>query len=937
MQALLVTTDRTTRQQIESFFAGRQVEVSTFEHPSLALEHVDSLYNFVFLDLVGDVDLTLEVCRVVRQHHGNKSYIFALPTAERPEAMRQALEAGVDDYLLKPVHPSALQLRLAIGQRRLATQRQVERGEKRFRTLVETMNEGLFEVNEQGIIEFANSRLSKLTGYTLDELIGQSADHLLVDPMVRERLPGQTLLGSGTGSEEYSIPLKTKTGEPVWVNLVAAPLPGRDLGADGSVGVVDDITEMRNVEEELRYREQYFRILLESSSDLITIVDLDGRVLYQSLSSETMLGWRADDLVGSSIFDLVHGDDRQQLEDSLSAALGDNGDAASTELRLKHQSEDWRHVESVFNNLVDNPVVGGVVVTSRDVSERRRVELALERERALFQQLFRNSPAGIVILDPEDQVLDANRAFVDLFQFQVDELRGKGLEEDLVPAAQRQEAAELTQQVMAQQNVEVETVRKRKDGSEVDVAILAYPIGFADQHIGAFAIYSDITERKAAERQLFHDASHDALTGLPNRSQLRQRLELDLRRSHRRPEVLFAVLFIDLDGFKSINDNLGHAAGDEVLVEVAHRLQACVRPGDTTARLGGDEFTLVLEDIREPSDAVRVAERVLASLRRPFLLSGQEESISGSIGITYSSGGYESVDDLMHDADTAMYRAKSRGKACYEIFDKELQKHATQRQELEDDLAEAIREGQLELHFQPVVTMANKRLLGFEALVRWRHPLHGLLMPARLIPLCEEAGLIVPLGRWVLRRACQQIADWQERFPEHDGTGISINLSPQEVIHADFLTNLDEELAASGIHPSLLGLEIREQQLIGISSSLSDLLWQLHSRGIRLIVDHFGVGDTSLRALQRFPFETLKVDATLVEDMPEGGDVHEVVRAAIALGESLGLQVVAEGIESKEQYQRLEKLGLPCAQGYLFAAPLVAEEATELISEPPPW
>lgn len=937
MQALLVTTDRNTRQHIETFFAGRQVAVTTCEHPSLALEHVDTYFNFVFLDLVGEVDLNLEVCRALRRRHGSKSYIFALPTAENPEAMRPALEAGADDYLLKPIHASALQLRLAIGQRRLASQRHIERGEKRFRTLVETMNEGLFEVNEEGVIEFANSRLSKITGYTLGELIGESADDLLVDPMVRERLPGQTLLGSGTGSEEYSIPLKTKTGEPVWVNLVAAPLPSKEVGREGSVGLVDDITEVRNAEEELRYREQYFRVLLENSSDLITIVDLDGRILYQSLSSETLLGWPADKLVGHAIFDYLHPEDRQRLEAGLSAALGDGEDNASVELRFRHQSDAWRHVESVCNNLVDNPVVGGVVITSRDVTERRQAEKALERERALFQQLFRNSPDGIVILDPQDRIVDANTAFVDLFQFPVDDLKGKPLSEFIVPDNLMEEAEELSQQVAAQQNVEAETVRKRQDGSEVDIAILGYPIGFADNHIGAFAIYSDITERKAAERQLFHDASHDALTGLPNRSLLLKRLKLDLRRSKQRPDYLFAVLFIDLDGFKGINDTLGHGAGDEVLVEVAHRLQSCLRPGDTTARLGGDEFTLILEEINEPLDAVRVAERVLAALSRPFVLAGQEETISGSIGITYSSSGYDDVDDLMRDADTAMYRAKSRGKACYEIFDAEMQKNETQRRELEEDLAQAIREGELELHYQPVVSLDSRRLLGFEALIRWRHPEHGLLRPKKLIPLCEATGLIIPLGRWVLRQACLQIADWQQRFPENDGTSISINLSPQELIHAEFLDHLDQVLSETGIHPGLIGLEIREQQLVGISTAFADLLWQLHRRGVRLIVDHFGVGDSSLRSLQRFPFEALKVDALLVEDMPEGSDTHEIVRAAIALGESLGLQVIAEGVESKEQRQRLEKLMLPCAQGFLFSAPLVSEEATELIAEPPPW
>jgi len=561
------------------------------------------------------------------------------------------------------------------------------------------------------------------------------------------------------------------------------------------------------------------------------------------------------------------------------------------------------------------------------------VEEELRRERAFFQQLFRNSPSGIVILDNDDRIVDANQPFCEMFQYPLEELVGYQLSDRIVPEELRAEAQELSELVFHQKSVARETVRKRKDGTALDVVILGYPIELADRRIGAYGIYTDVTERKRAERRLFHDAFHDPLTGLPNRSMLIDRLERALQRT-RRGDFQFALLFIDLDGFKAINDGLGHAAGDELLTVLARRLEACLRPGDTTARFGGDEFMILLEGITRTSDATRIAERVLERLREPLEIAGQEVLTSGTIGIAFSATGYQDVDEMIRDADLAMYRAKAAGKARYEIFDTAMHQRVVERLRLEGELQQAIAEGGLMLDYQPIVSLRSGRLVGLEALVRWPHPERGRLEPRELIPVAEESGLIVPLGRWALEEACRQLVIWQERFPERDGLVVHVNVSPREIARSAFYGQACRVLEATGAPAAAVGLELSEQ---AIQESDAEMLWRLHNRGFRLQIDDFGIGISSLSALQRLPLDSIKIDRSFIRGLAPGNPNHEVVRAVAALADSLGLQVVAEGVETEEQLALLRKLEVHFAQGYLFSRPLAADAATALIARDPRW
>ncbi|MEM8961570.1 MAG: EAL domain-containing protein [Acidobacteriota bacterium] len=944
MNVLLVVDDRLTRRQLSDFFVARGHRALVCSSPTEAVAALGSApcpYAFIDLGMQSAVEV-LQATRAVPGAAGEPPMLIALTDSESLDVLRAAFEAGADDYLRKPVEVAALQLRLAIGDRRLQirTQRRLaetaaEHNERRYRTLIETINEGWFQIDAEGQIEGANSRLAEITGFTIGELTGENADELLVEPSILRRLPGQTLLGSGTGSEEYSLPLRRKDGRQRWVQLTGAPLIDRIDGHVGAIGVVQDISAEKKAEEALRHREEFFRVLWENVTDLVSILDIDGRILYQSVSCQQLLGFRPESMVGRELAELLHEDDRDGFTEVLENVIGTETDDTTT-MRICNRHGQWSTLEARVENMTDNPIIGGVVVTAQDVTERRAAEEALRRERAFFRKLFSRSPAGIAILDAEGRVVDVNQPFFDLFQWRADELVGKRLTEIIVPEDLLDEGDQLLDMVLDDTAVQRETERVRRDGERIDVSVTAYAITLAGKPLGAYAIYTDITQRKQAERRLFHEAFHDALTGLPNRTMMTERLQRALRRT-RRGDYHFALIFLDLDRFKVINDSLGHAAGDQLLVEMARRLEDCLRPGDTVARLGGDEFTLILEDLAQPSDATLVADRVLSELSRPVEIEGKDVVTSGSLGLAFSATGYESAEDLIRDADIAMYRAKQRGKGRYEVFDSEMHDAAVERLELENDLRAAIDEQSLVLHYQPIVSLVNGRIAGFEALIRWPHPTRGLIAPDQLIPLAEETGLIVPLGQWVLQQACRQVVAWEKHCPDSDCLLITVNLSVRELSHPDFLDHIASAIADSGAKPASIGLEITESLMMKTREPITDILWHLRRKGFRIYIDDFGTGYSSLSILHGLPIDTLKIDRSFIQALEPGGGNFEIVRAVGALGESLALRVVAEGIETPEQLDHIRRLEIPYAQGYYFGKPTDAETATKLIEKNPRW
>ncbi|HEY0511220.1 MAG TPA: EAL domain-containing protein [Thermoanaerobaculia bacterium] len=449
---------------------------------------------------------------------------------------------------------------------------------------------------------------------------------------------------------------------------------------------------------------------------------------------------------------------------------------------------------------------------------------------------------------------------------------------------------------------------------------------------------SDITARKAAEERLLHDAFHDPLTGLPNRALFMDRLGMAIAHAKRRLSYTYAVLFIDLDRFKNVNDSLGHSAGDELLVAVARRLESCLRPGDTVARLGGDEFTILLDEVADVDHAVQVAQRLHHEMARPFRVHGHEVFVTLSLGITVGAGGdYDRPEDVLRDADTAMYGAKASGKSRDAVFDRDMHDRAVALLELETDLRRAIDRSEFEIYYQPIVSLDTGKIDAFEALLRWRHPRRGLLHPNSFVPVAEDTGLIVPIGWWVLHQACSQLADWQGLAAGGERLAVTVNLSSKQFMQADLVQRLQDILRKTGIRPESLRLEITESTIMEQAEDAVAKLMALRSFGVKLYIDDFGTGYSSLSYLHRLPVDALKIDRSFISEMDSGGEPSEIVGTIVTLARTLRMDVAAEGIETAEQVSRLRALSCHFGQGYFFSEPLASLAAGGLIQGGVSW
>ncbi len=693
-----------------------------------------------------------------------------------------------------------------------------------------------------------------------------------------------------------------------------------------------DISDRKQAERMLRDAENKYRTIFLHAVEGIFQTTPDGRYLDVNPALARIYGYESAEAMIQALRDIktqlyvdsARRDEFIRIMDQEHAVW----DFVS-EVYKKDGSRIWisENARAVYDDQHRIAYFEGTVV---DITRRKLAEEALETQRELFTQLFANSPQAIVLTDMERNVIDANMAFERLFGHRAMDIRGFSIRGFIVPEELMADTETFRAAVLSGNAMQAETQRRHKDGRLIPVSMIGFPLKVRGATQGVVFIYQDISERKAFEEQITHQAFHDGLTGLPNRSLFAERLARAVERGKRRPGYRYAVVMVDLDKFKSVNDTLGHQAGDDLLVEIGRRLTDCIRSMDTVARLGGDEFALILEELTSEEEALAIVGRIEETLRGSLTFPAGEIRPAASIGVVMHSEEYASAEDLLRDADIAMYRAKEL-RCGNLLFDRSMRLELQESMNLENELRIAVADNALNVHYQPIIRVNGGKLEGFEALVRWNHPGMGQVPPSRFIPLAEETGLILPLGRFVIREACTHLAAWRTRFSGGADLFVSVNVSCLQFLRDDLVGYVAGVLHDLGLQPGSLKLEITETVLMHDPVHTARELQRLKELGVRIAIDDFGTGYSSLSYLQRLPIDHLKIDRSFISGNEQAeGNLH-IVNSIISMARALGLSVIAEGVEREEQLACLRELDCDNAQGFMFSRPMDAQETEAYI------
>ena len=818
-------------------------------------------------------------------------------------------------------------------------QEAILRSEEKYRNILETIEEGYFETNLRGDFIFVNDALSSLLGYIGDELMGLNYKQYTDDANASKifkvfaevfesnrpvRLSKWEIIrrdGERRMHESSVSPMRNEKGKPI-----------------GFRGIVRDITDLQRSEKDLQESQQLVRLMIDALPQAIWWKDSQGVYKGANRFIAEAAGFESPErMVGLTDYDMPWTREEAEQYRAVDRRVMQTGVAELDfiETQLQHDGK----IAVVTTNKVPMRNAAGEIVgvlgTFADITDQRRAVAALCESEYKLRTLLESMREGILQVDNDDVIVFVNECFCEMVGYNSDELMKTSWTRLIFDGDGRR----LVEQVNVRRRDGIsdsyEICLRKKSGKPLWTLVGGAPILDAEGTItGSMGVFTDITTRKRAEEQLLHDALHDGLTGLANRTLFIDHLQTTIERTRRNRKEIFAVLFLDFDRFKVVNDSLGHAEGDNLLKQIARRLESSLRAGDVVARLGGDEFTILINRVGEPAVVLRVAERIQANLQKPFEIGGSSKVfMSASIGIALSTTGHEKAEDMVRDADIAMYRAKAKGKAQHQVFDRAMHEQASKQLRLETEMRQALEREEFLLHYQPILNLDKERLVGFEALVRWKHPVRGMIPPFEFIPASEETGLILPLGKWILEESCRQLCQWQEKNPLAEPLTISVNLSSKQFLQPDLAQQVAAALEKTKLNPLRLKLEITESHIMENSDIAADTLNSLRDLGVELSLDDFGTGYSSLSYLHRLPVSYLKIDRSFVNRMIGSEENSEIVHTIIKLAQNLKKKVVAEGIETAEQLAQLKILNCEFGQGYFFAAPMGKQAAEDYLNE----
>jgi diguanylate cyclase (GGDEF)-like protein/PAS domain S-box-containing protein len=863
--------------------------------------------------------------------------VIMLSLHEDEEYRRHAREAGAEGYLPKSQFPHLLPevvCRLfGPDRRRTAQPAQPEPAVQTLAAAVEQTADTVLITNREGTIGYVNPAFERVTGYRREEAVGRrpnlvkSGEH---PPEFYRKLWDTILAGAPFRAVFIN---RRKDGSLYHEQKTITPIKDRTGRIMHFVSTGKDITEQMVQQTLLRQSEERFRATFEQAAVGIAHVSPGGDWLRANQKLCDIVGYPREELLRKTFQDITHPDD-------LAADLGYvrqmlAGEISSYTMEKRYFRKDG---QVVWINLTVALVrrSGGepdyFISVIEDITERKRIEESYQDSEARLRALVDAAPECVKLMKADGTLIQINPAGLVMIEADSAEAVVGQCVFDLVAPEYRDRFQAFVERAAQGErgSLEFEIVGLKGTRRWLDTHAVPFRSRATNGTPLLVAVTRDITKRKHAERDLVELAHHDALTGLPNRLLFTDRLRQAMVEA-RRHERLVGVALLDLDQFKKINDTLGHTTGDVLLVQVGERLRAALRAGDTIARLGGDEFTLVLTDMAHVDDATTVLQKIQGAFEEPFQVDGREFFVTASIGITLFPFDDQDVQALLRNADIAMYRAKESGRNTWQFYAAEMTAKASESLTIENELRGAIERGELELHYQPQVSLTTGRVTGVEALLRWNHPRLGAVAPDRFIPIAEEVGLIVPIGVWVLRTACKQAQHWHQTGSP--SLRVAVNLSARQCREPDFTEAVRWALTDSGLPPEALELEVTESLLLRKIGGTATALEQLDALGVRFTIDDFGTGYSSLSYLKRLPIDALKIDRSFVRDIADDPDDAAIVRAIITMAGSLGIEVVAEGVETLEQLNFLQANGCDLMQGYYFSKPQPAAAITQMLRD----